>query len=94
MSEDLEQLLESTYKLRKALEQVLPSELSDYIIQLVAKDSAHRKYLKIVEENENGNEGIEDLEDCEQNQQVERKESSDECEHHQQAEETASKTGE
>ena len=50
MTAELENLLESTYKLRKALEQALPPEVVDYLIGLVAKDGAHRKYLKIVEE--------------------------------------------
>lgn len=53
MTAELENLLESTYKLRKTLEQALPPEAVNYLIELVAKDGAHRKYLKIVEENEN-----------------------------------------
>lgn len=50
MIAELEKLLESTYKLRKTLQKALPPEAVDYLIGLVAKDGAHRKYLKIVEE--------------------------------------------
>ena len=52
MSPEIEELLEGSFKLRKALEQILPKEAVDYILDLIAKDSAHRKYLKIVEETE------------------------------------------
>lgn len=51
MGPEIEDLLESSYKLRKILEAVLPKEAIDHILELVAKDSAHRKYLKITEEN-------------------------------------------
>lgn len=50
MTAELENLLENTYKLRKTLQQALPPEAVDYLIGLIAKDGAHRKYLKIVEE--------------------------------------------
>jgi hypothetical protein len=50
ISTELEQLLSSSFKLRKTLEQVLPKEAIDYIIDLIAKDGAHRKYLEIVKE--------------------------------------------
>jgi hypothetical protein len=52
MNTELEELLESSFKMRKLLEQVLPKEAVDYILNLLAKDGAHRKYLKIVGENE------------------------------------------
>ena len=52
MSPELEELLTSSFTLRKLLKQVLPDEAIDYILNLIAKDGAHRKYLKIVEENE------------------------------------------
>lgn len=52
MSPELEELLESSFKLRKAFEQILPPEAVDYILNLIAKDGAHRKFLKITEENE------------------------------------------
>ena len=52
MSTELEEFLECPFKIRKILEQVLPKEAIDYILSLIAKDSAHRKYLKIVEETE------------------------------------------
>ena len=50
MTPELEELLESSFKLTKTLEQVLPKEAVDYILDLIAKDSAHRKFLKITDE--------------------------------------------
>lgn len=51
LSKELEEFLEGSFKLRKLLEQVLPKEAVDYILLLIAKDSAHRKFLQITEEN-------------------------------------------
>lgn len=52
VSPELEELLEASFILRKTLQQVLPPEAVDYIVTLVAKDSAHRKFMKVVEEDE------------------------------------------
>jgi hypothetical protein len=53
VSPELEKLLEGSFKLRATLEQVLSKEAVDYIMLLIAKDGAHRKYLKLAEEPEN-----------------------------------------
>ena len=50
MSPELEELLHSTFKLRQILSQVLSKEAVDYIMELIVKDSAHRKYLKLIED--------------------------------------------
>ena len=50
MSPELEELLHSTFKLRQALSQVMPKEAVDYIMELVVKDGAHRKYLELTKE--------------------------------------------
>jgi hypothetical protein len=50
MSPELEELLHSSFKLRRTLTQVLPQEAVNYIMELIAKDGAHRKYLKPTEE--------------------------------------------
>ena len=52
MSPELEELLGSPFKLRKILEQVLPADAINYILELIVKDGAHRKFLKLTEENE------------------------------------------
>ena len=46
---ELEDLFEHTLKLRQVLTPVLPPDAVNYIISLVAQDSAHRKYLKLIE---------------------------------------------
>ena len=54
MSPELEELLHSTFVLRQILSATtLSKEAVDYILELVAKDGAHRKYLKLTEETEN-----------------------------------------
>ena len=50
MSPELEELLHSSFRLHQTLSQVLPKEAVDYIMELIAKDGAHRKYLKLIEE--------------------------------------------
>ena len=50
MSPELEELLNSSFKLRQTLSQILQKEAVDYIMELIVKDSAHRKYLKLIEE--------------------------------------------
>ena len=52
ITSELDEFLSSSFKLRKLLEPVLPQEAIDYILTLIAKDGAHRKFLKIIEENE------------------------------------------
>jgi hypothetical protein len=52
MTEEFEQLFDSTFLLRKQLSQVLSKEAVDYIIKLVVLDQAHKKYLKLSSENE------------------------------------------
>lgn len=50
VSAETEELLEGSFRLRKTLEQVLPKEAVDYIINLIVKDNAHRKFMKITKE--------------------------------------------
>ena len=69
LSTELEELLNSSFKLRKALEQILSKEAVDYILTLIARDGAHRKFLKLTEEIDD-NERIEDHADKEPNQPV------------------------
>lgn len=53
MTAELEDFLQNAFQLRKALQQVLPSEAVNYILELISKDGAHRNYLRIVGESEN-----------------------------------------
>jgi hypothetical protein len=50
MSPELEELLHSTFILRQKLSTILPVEAVDYILELIAKDGAHRKYLELTKE--------------------------------------------
>ena len=50
LSPELEDFLDNSFRLRKALEQVLPKEAIDYILELIAKDGAHRRFLALTEE--------------------------------------------
>ena len=51
MTAELEEFLQNSFALRKTLQQTLPKEAIDYILEIIAKDGAHQKYVKIVEEN-------------------------------------------
>ena len=50
MTPELEEFFSNSFKLRKTLEQVLPKEAIDYLLDLIARDLAHRKFLKLTEE--------------------------------------------
>ena len=50
MSPELEELLHGSFILRQKLSSILPIEAVDYIMELIAKDGAHRKYLKLTED--------------------------------------------
>jgi hypothetical protein len=50
MSPDLEELLHSSFILKQTLSKVLSPEAVNYIMELIAKDGAHRKYLQLTEE--------------------------------------------
>ena len=50
MTPELEEFLHNTFKLRQTLSQVLPKEAVDYLMELIVKDSAHRKYLELTKD--------------------------------------------
>ena len=54
MVKELEHIFNSTSELRQCLSNVLPSEAVQYIVRLILKDEARKKYLKLgTEELEN-----------------------------------------
>jgi hypothetical protein len=50
MTKELEEALSHTWTLRNTLKTVLVPEVVDYIMTLVAQDSAHRKFVALCEE--------------------------------------------
>jgi hypothetical protein len=50
MTKELEEVLSHTWTLRNTLKTVLAPEVVDYIITLIAQDSAHRKFVALCEE--------------------------------------------
>jgi hypothetical protein len=50
MTKELEEALSHTWTLRNTLKTVLAAEVVDYIMTLVAQDSAHRKFVALCEE--------------------------------------------
>ena len=50
MSEELKELLDSTFILRQRLSAVLPPDAVDYLVGLVARDGAHRRMEEICAE--------------------------------------------
>ena len=53
MSPELENLIHSKFILRQTLSKVLPLEVVNYIMELIAKDGAHNKPLQPDEETKN-----------------------------------------
>jgi len=47
ISDNLKEILQKKYDLRKALSQVCPNELVDYIMELIVQDLTHRKFLDL-----------------------------------------------
>ena len=52
LSPELEEFLSNSFRLNKTLEQVLPREAIDYILNVIARDLAHRKFLRLTEDTE------------------------------------------
>ena len=50
LSPEVEELVSSSFTLRRILSPVLPPQAVDYICELIAKDGAHRKFLKLTSE--------------------------------------------
>ena len=50
MTKELEEVLSHTWTLRNTLKTVLAPEVVDYIMTLIAQDSAHRKFVVLCEE--------------------------------------------
>lgn len=50
MTKELEEVLSHTWTLRNTLKTVLAPEVVDYIMTLIAQDSAHRKFVALCEE--------------------------------------------
>lgn len=51
LSDKSKEILECLWQLRNTFNQVIPSDLTDYIIELIAKDQAHQKLLELEKEN-------------------------------------------
>lgn len=52
LSPQSKQVLENPRTLRQTFAQVLPPDLLDYVMMLIVKDSAHHKFLKLMQDEE------------------------------------------
>ena len=50
LSDKSKEILEALWQLRNTFNQVIPSDLTDYIIELIAKDQAHQKYIQLTKD--------------------------------------------
>ncbi len=55
MTEEVKQLLNSSFLLNQLLSNVLPKEAVDYIINLVVLDQAHQRYSELTSDAEDSN---------------------------------------
>ena len=51
MSPEIEVILNNKRKLRNSLMSILPEEMVNYILTLIAYDEAHRNFLNITKDN-------------------------------------------
>ena len=51
LNKESQELIDSSYKMRNILKQVLPNDIIDYVLELVAKDMAHQKLKEITKDN-------------------------------------------
>lgn len=45
LSDKSKEIIDTLCQLKKSLAQTLPNDLCEYIVDLIAKDQAHQKYL-------------------------------------------------
>ena len=50
LSNQSKEILEALWQLKSSLNQIIPNDLSEYIIELIAKDQAKQKLTKILKE--------------------------------------------
>ena len=50
LSDKSKEILEALWQLRNTFNQVISSDLTDYIIELIAKDQAHQKYIQLTKD--------------------------------------------
>ena len=50
LSDKSKEIIATAWKLKTTLSQNLPPDLIEYIIELIAKDQAHQKLIKLLEE--------------------------------------------
>lgn len=50
LSNQTKEILDNKIQLRKLLSQVIPSDLIDYIMELIVKDQTHQKFLELTKD--------------------------------------------
>ena len=50
LSEQSKEIISALWELKRSLAQVLPKDLCEYIVDLVAKDQAHQKFLELTKD--------------------------------------------
>ena len=50
LSNQSKEILECLWQLRNTFNQVIPSDLTDYIIELITKDQSHQKLLELTKD--------------------------------------------
>jgi hypothetical protein len=50
LSEQSKELISSLWQFKATLNQIIPKDLAEYIVTLIAKDQAHQKLLELTKE--------------------------------------------
>lgn len=51
LSNQSKELINSLWQFKATLNQIIPKDLTEYIVTLIAKDQAHQKLLELIKEN-------------------------------------------
>ena len=50
LSDKSKEIIDTLWQLKNNLSQILPNDLAEYIIELIAKDQAHQKLIELLKD--------------------------------------------
>ena len=50
LSEQSKEIISALWQFKPTLSRIMPDDLAEYIIELIAKDQAHQKYLELTKD--------------------------------------------
>ena len=50
LSEQSKEIISALWQFKNTLDQIMPKDLAEYILDLIAKDQAHQKFLELTKD--------------------------------------------